>query len=216
MGTGVAFPNLDIMASFRTPALRHVVSGAAPYLRATQRRWAQVHDVRFLATQQSDRIIEKYKEKLAKKAQEEGLRDISELKEVYKDKILCPLRKQQPHNLHHFPQLLHLRKYQPNRYRPLHPASKPSLRISTSRRLVPFPRKSSRRYGVYGTSTIPSRYAQSFLSKFIKPWKQRRRNIHISSYPSPKRGKVPKSTSSSGRSLPRTLLQYFSRIWRNT
>merc|ERR1711939_803981 len=79
--------NLDIMASFRTPALRHVVSGAAPYLRATQRRWAQVHDVRFLATQQSDRIIEKYKEKLAKKAQEEGLRDINELKEVYKDKI---------------------------------------------------------------------------------------------------------------------------------
>merc|ERR1712225_200401 len=75
------------MASFRTPALRHVVSGAAPYLRATQRRWAQVHDVRFLATQQSDWIIEKYKEKLAKKAQEEGLRDINELKEVYKDKI---------------------------------------------------------------------------------------------------------------------------------
>ncbi|KAH7417444.1 ATP11 protein-domain-containing protein [Cadophora sp. MPI-SDFR-AT-0126] len=75
------------MVSFRTPALRHVVSGAAPYLRASQRRWAQVHDVRFLATQQSDRIIEKYKEKLAKKAQEEGLRDINELKEVYKDKI---------------------------------------------------------------------------------------------------------------------------------
>ncbi|KAH7363926.1 ATP11 protein-domain-containing protein [Rhexocercosporidium sp. MPI-PUGE-AT-0058] len=75
------------MASFRTPALRYVVSGAAPYLRATQRRWARVHDVRFLATQQSDRVIEKYKEKLAKKAQEEGLRDIKELKEVYKDKI---------------------------------------------------------------------------------------------------------------------------------
>ncbi|KAK0119327.1 hypothetical protein ONS95_008169 [Cadophora gregata] len=75
------------MASFRTPALRRIVFGAAPYLRASQRRWAQVHDVRFLATQQSDRIIEKYKEKLAKKAQEEGLRDISELKEVYKDKI---------------------------------------------------------------------------------------------------------------------------------
>ncbi|KAI6709124.1 hypothetical protein JHW43_008350 [Diplocarpon mali] len=75
------------MASFRTPALRHVVSGAEPYLRVTQRRWAQVHDVRFLATQQSDRVIDKYKEKLAKKAKEEGLRDITELKEVYKDKI---------------------------------------------------------------------------------------------------------------------------------
>jgi len=64
------------MASFRVPVLRHVVSGAAPYLRATQRRWAQVHDVRFLATQQSDRVLEKYKEKLARKAQEYGdLRD---------------------------------------------------------------------------------------------------------------------------------------------
>ncbi|KAE8448312.1 hypothetical protein EG329_009556 [Mollisiaceae sp. DMI_Dod_QoI] len=75
------------MASFRTPALRHVISGAPPYLRTTQRRWAQVHDVRFLATQQSDRILAKYKEKLDRKAKEEGLRDINELKEVYKDKI---------------------------------------------------------------------------------------------------------------------------------
>ncbi|PSS27681.1 hypothetical protein M430DRAFT_46755 [Amorphotheca resinae ATCC 22711] len=75
------------MASLRMPMLRHVVSGAAPYLRASQRRWAQVHDVRFLATQQSDRILAKYKEKLDKKAKEEGLRDISELKEAYKDKI---------------------------------------------------------------------------------------------------------------------------------
>jgi len=75
------------MASFRSPALRHVVSGAAPYLRATQRRWAQVHDIRFLATQQSDRVLEKYKEKLARKAQEEGLRDVNELKQAYKDKI---------------------------------------------------------------------------------------------------------------------------------
>ncbi|TVY92386.1 Protein ATP11, mitochondrial [Lachnellula willkommii] len=75
------------MASFRVPALRHVVSGAAPYLRASQRRWAQVHDVRFLATQQSNRVLEKYKEKLDQKAKEEGLRDIRELKEVYKDKI---------------------------------------------------------------------------------------------------------------------------------
>jgi hypothetical protein len=59
-----------IMASVRTLALRNVVSGAAPLLRGPQRRWAQVHDVRFLATQQSDRVIEKYKEKLARKAQE--------------------------------------------------------------------------------------------------------------------------------------------------
>lgn len=58
------------MTSFRVPALRYTVSGAAPYMRATQRRWAQVHDVRFLATQPSDRILKKYKEKLDRKAKE--------------------------------------------------------------------------------------------------------------------------------------------------
>jgi ATP synthase F1 complex assembly factor 1 len=59
------------MASLRVPALRHTISGAAPYLRASQRRWAQVHDIRFLVTHtQSDRILEKYKEKLAQKARE--------------------------------------------------------------------------------------------------------------------------------------------------
>jgi ATP synthase F1 complex assembly factor 1 len=58
------------MATYRVPALRYIVSGTAPYLRATQRRWAQVHDVRFLATQQSDRVLEKYKEKLNMKARE--------------------------------------------------------------------------------------------------------------------------------------------------
>lgn len=59
------------MASIRSSSLRHlVVPGAAPFLRATQqRRWAQVHDVRFLVTHSSqDRILEKYKEKLARKA----------------------------------------------------------------------------------------------------------------------------------------------------
>ncbi|KAH8603164.1 F1F0 ATP synthase assembly protein-like protein Atp11 [Bisporella sp. PMI_857] len=75
------------MATLRVPSLRNVVSGAAPYLRASQRRWAQVHDVRFLATQQPDRILEKYKEKLSRKAKENGLRDINELKEAYKEKI---------------------------------------------------------------------------------------------------------------------------------
>jgi len=57
------------MAALRVPALRNIVSGAAN-LRTSQRRWAQVHDVRFLATQQSDRVLEKYKEKLDKKARE--------------------------------------------------------------------------------------------------------------------------------------------------
>jgi ATP synthase mitochondrial F1 complex assembly factor 1 len=58
------------MAALRVPALRNIVSGAAPYLRTSQRRWAQVHDVRFLATQQPDRVLEKYTEKLDKKARE--------------------------------------------------------------------------------------------------------------------------------------------------
>ncbi|RFU31227.1 hypothetical protein B7463_g5117, partial [Scytalidium lignicola] len=75
------------MASYKVPALRHVITGTSAYMRAAQRRWAQVHDVRFLATKQSDRILEKYREKLDRKAKEEGLTDINQLKEAYKDKI---------------------------------------------------------------------------------------------------------------------------------
>ncbi|KAI1176918.1 ATP11 protein-domain-containing protein [Nemania sp. FL0916] len=56
--------------------------------RAQQRRWAQVHDVRFLATTQAPRnIAEKYREKLDRKAQAEGLRDVGELKAAYADRI---------------------------------------------------------------------------------------------------------------------------------
>ncbi|KAI1756658.1 ATP11 protein-domain-containing protein [Xylaria castorea] len=55
---------------------------------AQQRRWAQVHDVRFLATTQIPRrIVEKYREKLDRKAQAEGLRDVDELKAAYADRI---------------------------------------------------------------------------------------------------------------------------------
>ncbi|CAD6441485.1 68add0c8-ef21-4522-90c9-101910c3229d [Sclerotinia trifoliorum] len=75
------------MAIIRSPAIRRTISGAAPYLRSSQKRWAQVHDVRFLATQQSDRILEKYREKLDQKAKEQGLRDLNELKGAYKTKI---------------------------------------------------------------------------------------------------------------------------------
>ncbi|KAF2842854.1 ATP11-domain-containing protein [Patellaria atrata CBS 101060] len=58
-------------------------------LRASQRRWAQIiNDVRFLATSQAQqRILEKYRDKLDRKAKEEGLKDIAELKEAYKQKI---------------------------------------------------------------------------------------------------------------------------------
>ncbi|KAI1118813.1 ATP11 protein-domain-containing protein [Nemania sp. NC0429] len=56
--------------------------------KAQQRRWAQVHDVRFLATTQAPRTIaDKYREKLDRKAQAEGLRDVSELKAAYADRI---------------------------------------------------------------------------------------------------------------------------------
>lgn len=59
------------MAALHCQALRYTVCGAAPYLRASQRRWAQVHDIRFLVTHaQPDRVLEKYKDKLAKKARE--------------------------------------------------------------------------------------------------------------------------------------------------
>lgn len=58
------------MATFRVSTLRRIALGAAPHVRVSQRRWAQVHGVRFLVTQHSDRILEKYKEKLDKKAKE--------------------------------------------------------------------------------------------------------------------------------------------------
>ncbi|KAF2720260.1 ATP11-domain-containing protein [Polychaeton citri CBS 116435] len=53
-----------------------------------QRRWAQVSDVRFVAThQQHQKVLDKYKEKLDQKAREKGLKNVDELKEVYADKI---------------------------------------------------------------------------------------------------------------------------------
>ena len=60
------------MATFGLPTLRHAIgSGPSLYLRGTQRRWAQVHDVRFLVThREPDRVIEKYRDKLQQKAQE--------------------------------------------------------------------------------------------------------------------------------------------------
>ncbi|KAI1382083.1 ATP11-domain-containing protein [Hypoxylon crocopeplum] len=74
------------MATVRIPALRNLLGrGLQPI---QQRRWAQVHDVRFLATTQASRnVIEKYRDKLDRKAREEGLRDIGELKEAYRDRI---------------------------------------------------------------------------------------------------------------------------------
>ncbi|KAL1305659.1 hypothetical protein AAFC00_007253 [Neodothiora populina] len=68
---------------------RHAYRCSAPVLRTFQRRWAQVHDIRFLATHNKPekKVLDKYKAKLEQKAKQEGLGDINELKEVYKDKI---------------------------------------------------------------------------------------------------------------------------------
>lgn len=70
------------------PILRRTAwSSSAPF-RCYQRRWAQVHDVRFLATHQSsDKVLDKYREKLERKAREEGKGSVEELKQSYKEKI---------------------------------------------------------------------------------------------------------------------------------
>ena len=74
-----------------TSALRHAILRNFDQhgLRLQQRRWARVHDVRFVATHQlhQERIISKYKEKLDRKAREEGHESISSLKEAYREKI---------------------------------------------------------------------------------------------------------------------------------
>ncbi|EEQ34590.1 hypothetical protein McanMca71_002447 [Microsporum canis] len=75
------------MASIRAPAIRSLFSRPVLPTRHVQRRWAQVHDVRFVATHQSSQVLEKYKEKLARKAKEEGHESVSSLKEAYKEKI---------------------------------------------------------------------------------------------------------------------------------
>ncbi|CAO2648732.1 Nn.00g096810.m01.CDS01 [Neocucurbitaria sp. VM-36] len=80
--------------AFRSPTLRHALRQPLSNPRFVQRRWAQVQDVRFLATHGTqERILAKYREKLESKAKQEGVKDISELKELHKEKIE-ELRKQ--------------------------------------------------------------------------------------------------------------------------
>ncbi|KAG8425796.1 hypothetical protein J3459_009628 [Metarhizium acridum] len=78
------------MASVRIPALRHLATyplRSAARLQ-TQRRWAQVHDVRFLVTKKPPQaVLDKYREKLNQKAKEEGHGSIDDLKSAYADKI---------------------------------------------------------------------------------------------------------------------------------
>ncbi|KAF3392620.1 Protein ATP11 [Penicillium rolfsii] len=76
------------MASRRLPGLQSVLRGSSHLLRPQQRRWAQVHDVRFLASHHDPKhVLEKYRSKLDEKAKQEGLDSIDALKEAYRDKI---------------------------------------------------------------------------------------------------------------------------------
>jgi len=75
----------------------HLLRLASPALRSlrasNQRRWARVHDVRYLATTEQPRAtVEKYRAKLNRKAKEEGLEGFEDLKLAYADKI-AELRK---------------------------------------------------------------------------------------------------------------------------
>jgi ATP synthase F1 complex assembly factor 1 len=76
------------MAAYRIPTIRNLIRQPLANPRAPQRRWARVLDVRCLATHNSDeRILAKYQQQLDRKAKEKGLKDVSQLKEIYKEKI---------------------------------------------------------------------------------------------------------------------------------
>ncbi|EFR02334.1 ATP11 [Nannizzia gypsea CBS 118893] len=75
------------MASIRIPAIRNLLCRPILPARHVQRRWAQVHDARFITTHQSSQVLDKYKDKLARKAKEEGHDSVTSLKEAYKEKI---------------------------------------------------------------------------------------------------------------------------------
>ncbi|KAF7715059.1 Uncharacterized protein PECH_003529 [Penicillium ucsense] len=76
------------MASRRLSGFQPILKGKSHLLRSQQRRWAQVHDVRFLATHHDpNHIMDKYRNKLDQKAKQEGLGSIEALKEAYSDKI---------------------------------------------------------------------------------------------------------------------------------
>ena len=77
-------------SSLRPSSIRHLTTPLhTTRLLQIQRRWARVHDVRFLATHDSQtRIQDRYRRLLEEKAKQEGYNgDINKLKEAYKDKI---------------------------------------------------------------------------------------------------------------------------------
>lgn len=62
---------LNKMASFRLSGFQSILRGSSRPLRFPQRRWAQVHDVRFLASHHDPKYVQdKYRAKLDQKAKE--------------------------------------------------------------------------------------------------------------------------------------------------
>ncbi|KAJ5744950.1 hypothetical protein N7533_009820 [Penicillium manginii] len=87
------------MTSFRLQGFQSLLRGNSRLLRTPQRRWAQVHDVRFLASHHDPKYVQdKYRSKLDQKAKEEGHESVESLKEAYTDKIqnLRPSQLQAP------------------------------------------------------------------------------------------------------------------------
>lgn len=61
----------SIMASLRLQGFQSVLRGNSNLLRNQQRRWAQVHDVRFLASHHDPKhVLDKYRSKLDQKAKQ--------------------------------------------------------------------------------------------------------------------------------------------------
>lgn len=91
-----AKPALSTMNSSSSLLFRRAASRCHPSsLQRSQRRWAQVHDVRFFALHPplNDKIQERYRDKLRQKAREKGVDDVEELKQVYQERI-SQLRKE--------------------------------------------------------------------------------------------------------------------------
>ncbi|KAL4934060.1 ATP11 family protein [Aspergillus undulatus] len=76
------------MASFRPQAFQSLLRSRTPFIRSQQRRWAQVHDVRFLATHRDpNQVLDRYRSKLDQKAKQEGFESVESLKEAHQEKI---------------------------------------------------------------------------------------------------------------------------------
>ncbi|CEN61682.1 Putative Mitochondrial F1-ATPase assembly protein [Aspergillus calidoustus] len=76
------------MASLRPTAFQSLIRNRTPFVRSQQRRWAQVHDIRFLATHRDpNQVLDRYRSKLHQKAQQEGHESVESLKAAHQEKI---------------------------------------------------------------------------------------------------------------------------------